>query len=143
MDFNKFLAKILGNDKLTFSESQVPYEIIEEILILAEQSYPNEFVALFEGEIDEEVLKIKKLVFLPGETSNQGATLNTLMLPPNMKIIGSVHSHPGPNNHPSTADLHFFSKMGLIHMIIAEPYNIEDIATYNSFGERIRCEVIK
>lgn len=142
MDFNNFLTKILGNDKLKFSESQIPYEIIEEIINLAKQSYPNEFVALFEGEIKEEILKIEKLIFLPGETSNQGATLNTLMLPPNMKILGSVHSHPGPINNPSNADLHFFSKMGLIHMIISEPYDITDIATFNSFGERIYCKVI-
>lgn len=142
MSFDNFLAKILGNDKLKFSESQIHYELIEEIRTLAKQSYPNEFVALFEGEIEDEVLKIEKLVFLPGETSNQGATLNTLMLPANMKIIGSVHSHPGPSNMPSTADLHFFSKMGLIHMIISEPYDITDIATYNSFGERIYCKVI-
>jgi proteasome lid subunit RPN8/RPN11 len=142
MDFNNFLAKLLGNDKLKFSESQIHYELIEEITVLANQSHPHEFVALFEGEIDNKVLKIEKLVFLPGETSNQGATLNTLMLPPNMKILGSVHSHPGPSNHPSTADLHFFSKMGLIHMIISEPYDITNIATYNSFGERIYCKVI-
>ena len=143
MDVNDFLSKVLGNDKLKFSESQIPYELIEEIQTLAQQSHPYEFAALFEGKIIDGTLYIEELVFLPGEKSEQGAVINTLMMPPSMKIMGSVHSHPGPSNKPSTADLHFFSKMGLIHMIISAPYDVTDIATYNSFGEKIRCKVIK
>ncbi len=143
MDFNKFLAKIFGNDKLKFSNSEISYDLICEIMAIAQKSHPHEFAALFEGKLKEDTLKIEKLVFVPGENSEQGATLNTLMVPTNMKIIGSVHSHPCPSNHPSNADIHFFSKIGIIHMIISEPYDISNIATYNSFGERIQCKVIK
>jgi len=56
--------------------------------------------------------------------------------------IGSVHSHPGYDGSPSDADLHFFSKNGLFHLIIAQPYTLDSISAYNSFGELIDFKVI-
>ncbi|HTX60712.1 MAG TPA: Mov34/MPN/PAD-1 family protein [Methanobacterium sp.] len=140
--FQRLMNYLLGTDKKIFQEVHIDQEVLDEILQIARNSYPNEFVAMLQGKVKEGVLHIDGLLFLPGETSDQGAVLNVFMMPLVDEGIGSVHSHPGHNASPSTADLHFFSKNGLFHMIIAQPYTVESINAYNSFGERVDFRVI-
>ena len=128
---------MFGLGKKTFTEVHVDHELIEEIMDIAKEAYPNEFVALLEGKIKEEILHITGLIFLPGETSNQGAVMKVFMMPLVDDAVGSVHSHPGYNANPSNADLYFFSKNGVFHLIISQPYDENSIVAYNSFGERI------
>jgi proteasome lid subunit RPN8/RPN11 len=117
-------------------------KIIDEIINIAREAHPNEFVALLEGKIEDRSLKIQGLVFLPGETSNQGAVMQTFMKPLSTGTVGSVHSHPGYNASPSNADLYFFSKNGLFHLIIAEPYDKHSIRAYSTMGAEIRYNTI-
>ena len=51
-----------------------------------------------------------------------------------VNAVGSVHSHPGPSNQPSNADLSFFGKNGYFHMIICRPYSQATIQAYDAFG---------
>jgi len=139
---DRFLSYILGTNKKMFEEVQIDREVVEEILQIARESYPNEFVAMLQGKVTDGVLHIDGLLFLPGETSNQGAVMNVFMMPLIDEGIGSVHSHPGYNGSPSSADLHFFSKNGLFHMIVAQPYTEDSISAYNSFGERAGFTII-
>ncbi|HEX7467943.1 MAG TPA: Mov34/MPN/PAD-1 family protein, partial [Methanobacterium sp.] len=81
-------------------------------------------------------------IFLPGETSNQGAVMKVFMMPLIDDTVGSVHSHPGYNASPSDADLYFFSKNGLFHLIIGQPYNESSIYAYDSFGEFLSYKII-
>ncbi|HOL68772.1 MAG TPA: Mov34/MPN/PAD-1 family protein [Methanothermobacter sp.] len=122
---------------------QVDSQVIDEIIETARNVHPREFAALLEGKVVDESLNVKGLIFLPGETSNEGAVMQTLMLPPFASTIGSVHSHPTPNNNPSREDLHFFSKNGLFHMIIAYPYREDTIASYDRYGNKITFEILK
>ncbi len=138
---NKLMGAILGNQDKKFQEILIDREVIQEIVQIARQAHPFEFVALLEGKIRNEVLKVDGLVFLPGETSNQGAVMKTFMMPMTTGTVGSVHSHPIPDATPSTADLHFFAKNGLFHLIIAEPYTEESITAYDTFGEIIDYRV--
>ncbi len=112
---------------------------LEFILGVSKRIYPNEFGALLRGnsEIIEEILLI------PGTTFGKDlATIRFDMKPIDYSIIGSVHSHPGRNFKPSRADIRFFGKIGFVHLIVRYPYSsIEDIAAYNSFGERIELRV--
>jgi len=131
------MSYLLGTNKKIFHEVHIDQEVVNEMLQIAQEAYPNEFVALLEGKIKEEILHITGLIFLPGETSNQGAVMKVFMMPLVDDAVGSVHSHPGYNANPSNADLYFFSKNGVFHLIISQPYDENSIVAYNSFGERI------
>lgn len=139
---DNIISHILGTDKKNFTEVQIDQEVIDEIMQIAKESYPLEFAALLQGKIEKEILHIGGLIFLPGETSSEGAVMEILMLPPMSSAIGSVHSHPGFSNSPSQADYMFFAKNGLFHMIIAEPYDLDNIASYDTFGEKIGFKII-
>lgn len=134
MKLNNLLGKLLGTSKYQFEEVHVESEVIDEIMNIAKEAYPNEFMALLEGKVEEKILKITGLVFLPVETSQEGAVMQVFMQPLSTNSVGSVHSHPGPSASPSDADLNFFASKGFFHMIIAEPYDRESIRAYDSFG---------
>jgi proteasome lid subunit RPN8/RPN11 len=139
---DKMLGSFLGNNERSFQEIQIDREVVDEIIQIARESHPLEFVAMLEGKAHKGVLKIDGLIFLPGETSNQGAVMKTFMMPLSTGAVGSVHSHPIPNASPSTADLYFFAKNGLFHMIIAEPYTEDSIRAYDTFGQEVGFQVI-
>ncbi len=140
--FQRLMSYLLGTDKKIFHEVCIDQEVLDEMLQIAQESYPNEFVAMLQGEVKEDVLHIHGLLFLPGETSDSGAVVNLFMMPLVDESIGSVHSHPGYDGSPSDADLHFFSKNGLFHLIIAEPYTEYSVYAYNSFGEKVDFQTI-
>jgi len=135
------IEKIFGLKKI--KRIKVDSRVVDEIIETARNVHPKEFAALLEGKIEDDSLHVKGLIFLPGETSNEGAVMQVLMLPPFTSAIGSVHSHPTPNNNPSREDLHFFSKNGLFHMIIAYPYREDTIASYDRYGNTIDFEILE
>lgn len=140
--FQKVMSRLLGTDKKIFHEVHIDQEVVDDMLAIAKEAYPNEFVAMLQGKVKNGILHIDGLIFLPGETSNQGAVMNLFMMPLVDESIGSVHSHPGYDASPSGADLHFFSKNGLFHLIISMPYDESSIVAYNSFGERVDFVVV-
>lgn len=142
MKLDRFIAKLFKNPKQEIDEIHVDIEVIDEIINIAKESYPNEFMALLEGKVNENILRITGLIFLPGETSNEGAVMQVFMQPLSTNSIGSVHSHPGYNANPSDADLQFFFKKGIFHMIIAEPYNRESIKAYDNYGNLIDFKIV-
>jgi len=142
MKLNNILGKLLGTSKFQFEEVHVDKEVIDEITNIAKEAHPNEFMALLEGKIEEKVLKVAGLIFLPIETSNEGAVMQVFMQPLTINSVGSVHSHPGPSASPSNADLDFFAAKGFFHMIIAEPYDRESIRAYDSYGNRVSYRTI-
>ncbi len=133
MDFNKTLAKLLGNDK-KIDEVQIDQKVIDEIIKIARNSDPKEYVALLAGKIDHNILKITGLIFLPYASSNTSAVMQIFMKPMTTDAVGSVHSHPGPSAQPSNADLQFFGKNGFFHMIICQPYTQSTICAYDAAG---------
>jgi proteasome lid subunit RPN8/RPN11 len=139
---NRIIGTFLGNIESGFQEIHIDHELLEEIIQIAKESHPHEFMAMLQGKVHKEVLKVENLIFLPGETSNEGAVMKTFMMPLATGAVGSVHSHPIPNNNPSTADLVFFAKNGLIHLIIAYPYTEVSIQAYNTFGEMVYYTVV-
>ncbi|MDI6723239.1 MAG: Mov34/MPN/PAD-1 family protein [Methanobacterium sp.] len=142
MKLKNILGKILGTDKLQFEKVHIEEEVIDEIINIAKESYPNEFVALLEGRVEDETLRISGLIFLPSDVSNEGAVMQVFMQPLTLNSLGSVHSHPGYSASPSSADLEFFASKGVFHMIIAEPYTRESIMAYDSWGNVVNFRVI-
>lgn len=132
-----FISKIFRNNDEEFHEVRIDREVLESIIYYSKKAYPNEFLALFDGEIKDKILYITSLIFVPGETCETGAVVHTDMVPINTKYWGSVHSHPGPSASPSDADLITFSKTGYFHMIVCLPYSFETFKAYDRHGESV------
>ena len=136
-----FLSKIFGNEETVFNEIRVDVEVLNSVIYYSTQAFPNEFLALFDGKIKDEVLYITSLVFLPGETCNTGAVFHSDMVPQSLKYWGTVHCHPGPSALPSDADLFTFSKHGVFHMIVCLPYSLETFKAYDKHGDPVNYTV--
>jgi proteasome lid subunit RPN8/RPN11 len=114
-------------------------DVVENIIELAMQAYPKEFIMLLKGSAKGKKLVIDSLIFQTYHASNE-STLVRFDLPLMSGSVGSVHSHPGASNRPSGADLRFFNKNGFVHLIIAYPYTRETIQAYDLYGNRIGFE---
>lgn len=141
MNLNNILTKILGNDK-KIDEVQIDQKVISEIIDIAREADPHEYVALLSGKIEDNILKVTGLIFLPYDATNTSATMQIFMKPMTTNVVGSIHSHPGPSNLPSDADLQFFSQNGYFHMIICQPYNEYTIGSYDNMGTPMPFKVV-
>ena len=133
MGFENLLSKALNNN-VTFDEVLIDEEVIESIIFYSKEALPNEFLAFFDGKIKNNKLILDSLLFLPNDSSSTGASFNQWLLPPNQKVWGTVHSHPGPSAQPSDADLITFRKHGLFHMILCLPYDVFTMKGYDTYG---------
>ena len=77
--------------------------------------------------------------FAFGAHSSSGFPRN--MLPGDLSYVGTVHSHPSGNAHPSVADLNNFFE--LISLIVRYPYEDEDIFAWNSDGNAVKLTIIE
>lgn len=136
-----FLSKIFHNENINYNEVRVDQEVLESVIYYSYESFPNEFLALFDGEIKDDILYITGLIFLPCETCSTGAVFHSDMVPPTLKYWGSVHCHPGPSAQPSGADLQTFSKHGVFHMIVCLPYSLETFRAYDKYGDPMEYTV--
>ncbi len=139
MGFEDLVSRM--NEKNQFKKVCVDEGVIDSVVFYSKKSYPNEFLAMFDGHVKDKVLYITGLLFLPGERSHTSATFNDWLIPPNQKKWGSVHSHPGNNANPSHADLMTFSKHGPFHIIVCEPYSLETMKAYDAYGNPTIFEV--
>ncbi len=109
------------------------------ILEASRDMYPNEFGAFLtaeEGVIDE-------LVMIPGTVmGRRHAIFQTWLLPPNMHVVGTVHSHPSGVYHPSEEDRHLFSNFSGIHIITGYPYTEETWAAWTNKGEQVPLKIV-
>jgi proteasome lid subunit RPN8/RPN11 len=117
----------------------IKQEIISLLLRMAEDSHPNEFVALLierDGFIDEVNL-------LPGTVVGaDSASLFYDMMPLDTHVAGSAHSHPRGAISPSDADLRFFSRTGRYHLIIGYPYRKTDWRCFTADGQNHELKVV-
>lgn len=136
-----FISKIFGGNENNFNEVRIDREVLDSVIYYSNEAFPNEFLALFDGKIIDEILYITGLIFLPGETSSTGAVFHSDMVPPTLKYWGSVHCHPSPSALPSEADLNTFSKHGMFHMIVCLPYSLETFKAYDKYGSPVSYTV--
>lgn len=112
---------------------------LELICVASRDQHPTEFSAVLRAEKGI----ITEIMPLPGTISgDQHAILNLHMLPVDMSVVGVVHSHPGPNNHWSDADLQLFAHFGHTHIIVAYPYTEQSWVAYDHHGNVLSLEVI-
>jgi len=115
-------------------------ELLEYLLQLARNAYPNEFA----GFLREKDGVFEEVLIAPNPHAGPGSVFfDTWMLPYDESIKGTVHSHPSPNPWPSEADLEFFSKFGGVHLIIAWPFTEDTVRAYSSDGKRLRLKVVE
>ena len=114
-------------------------EILLLLLRMAQDSHPNEFVALLrerDGFIDE-------VNMLPGTVVREdSASLFYDMMPLDTHVAGSAHSHPSGPISPSDADLMFFPRTGKYHLIVAYPYGNDDWRCFTADGTPFKLEVL-
>lgn len=114
-------------------------DILTLLLRMAQDSHPNEFVALLkerDGLIDE-------VNMLPGTVVREdSASLFYDMMPLDTHVAGSAHSHPSGPIRPSDADLTFFPRTGRYHLIIGYPYQKHNWRCFTADGKPHELEVI-
>jgi proteasome lid subunit RPN8/RPN11 len=141
--FRKLLDRLLTSEQLKFSRITIKKEVVEDIIGFARGAYPKEFVAALEGSTRNGTLTITGLLYQPFRASETSALPEAMIpMPMTSGSVGSVHSHPSGSNSPSRQDLHFFTKKGIIHLIIRKPFRPEDIACYNLKGEPCKFEIV-
>lgn len=111
---------------------------LEFILETAKGAYPREFIGLLRAEKGV----ITEILLFPGSSFNRNSSSYAEhMIPIDMSIIGSVHSHPS-EALPSRADLRVFSKWS-INIIAGYPYVPENLAAFDSNGKPVELEMVK
>ena len=106
---------------------------------VARANHPNEFV----GVLIEREGVIEELNLLPGTISGErSASLHFEMMPLDLHVAGSAHSHPSGAIRPSEADLNFFPGIGRYHFIIGYPYEKDDWRCFRTDGTPVAMEVV-
>jgi proteasome lid subunit RPN8/RPN11 len=136
---SKTFERLFDLDKQRFESITIEQDVVENIVILAKENSPKEFLAFLDGTIKNKKLVITSLLYQEYDASNSSAA--PIFRFPNNTFYGSVHSHPGFSNKPSTADKQFFRKIGIINIIICKPYDINSIKFYNHEGEEIQVKI--
>ncbi len=109
------------------------------VLEASRDIYPREFGAFLRAE--EGV--ITELVMIPGTVSGRRhAIFQTWMLPANVGVVGTVHSHPSGVYLPSDEDRMLFSNFGGVHIITGHPYTEATWAAFTSHGEPYELKVV-
>jgi proteasome lid subunit RPN8/RPN11 len=137
---NDWLKRFFELDKYEFDKIIIEKEVIDAIVELAQQTLPKEFIAFLEGKVKKSTLRIYRLNYQE-YIANPSYTVYKMDFPIASDIVGTAHSHPGPSNRPSKADLQSFSKKGLVHLIIRMPYSSQTIQAYDMKGNAISYEV--
>ncbi|WP_435360374.1 Mov34/MPN/PAD-1 family protein [Haloarchaeobius sp. DFWS5] len=116
-------------------------DTIEFALEAAEDTHPNEYMGMLRGtsadqlglDVDGQV--VTDVLVIPGTRSNPvSATVQTNMIPNDMRALGSIHSHPNGVLRPSDADLATFGS-GTAHIIMGAPYREGDWRAFDQYGD--------
>ena len=81
---------------------------------------------------------------LPGTTAGRRhANFQLYMLPVDLGVAGTVHSHPSGALHPSDADVRLFRHWGRRHLILGYPYGTGSWRAYDGNGEETTLAVVE
>ncbi len=129
---------------MIFGKKRVPVdaierEVMELLLEVSKESHPNEFA----GVLRAEGTRITEVMLVPGTVSGDRSALMQLhMLPIDFTVVGTVHSHPTGNPHPSDADRRLFGKFGYVNIITAHPYDMETWRAWDIAGRPYPLSVV-
>lgn len=117
-------------------------EVVEGLLAYAKSLHPEEAMLLLRGKVKKDSIIITELVIPPMfERGENFASFPIHMLPLDLSILGTAHSHPNGVLQPSEQDL--MSMYGRLMVIISYPYNDDrDIAVFDKDGNRALFEIM-
>ncbi len=114
-------------------------ETLEMILEASRESYPMEFGAILRAEGGV----VSEIMLVPGTVGGEShAIFHLHMLPIDFSVVGTVHSHPGPDARPSPQDLDFFQRLGYVHIITAYPYDERSWRAWGRNGDPYSLKVV-
>lgn len=122
-------------------------DVFEDIRQLANDAYPNEFIAFLNGKVVERegknVALVDGLSVIAYRASHISTSFNLYDIPTVHGMVGTVHSHPSSNTRWSRADLRLFGKFGWVHAIIGRPYKRENMVFYDKNGLPFPWKLLK
>jgi proteasome lid subunit RPN8/RPN11 len=113
-------------------------DALKFVLEVSASSHPKEFAGML-YETDQIITDVDVPIT---QSSNVNAVMDLFMLPVNIHIIGSVHSHPSGGIQPSDADIRMFMQNGDYHIIVGYPYEITNWACYDRIGNIRKLDVL-
>jgi proteasome lid subunit RPN8/RPN11 len=120
--------------------SSIDRNVLDSALACAASAYPNEFGGILRSDRPG---IITDLILLPGTTAGRRhANFQLYMLPVDLTVVGTVHSHPSGALHPSEADLTLFRRWGKRHLILGFPFQSRHWRAYDSRGEPVNLDVV-
>jgi tetratricopeptide (TPR) repeat protein len=114
--------------------------LMEEVMELAKEAFPNEFGALLIG-----MPHIHDLDFPPDTGRGHTSVTFNLYNRFSQRSVGGdgvVHSHPSGSANPSKADISMFGRFPGVNIIIGYPFKWDSWAAYDRFGNRVKVEVV-
>lgn len=112
---------------------------LDSALACARSALPNEFGGVLRADPPG---VISDLLLLPGTTAGRRhANFQLYMLPVDLGVAGTVHSHPSGALHPSEADLTLFRHWGRRHIILGAPYDAGCWRAYDGNGRETTLRV--
>ena len=117
--------------------------VIESVLDYSKVCHPKEGILLLRGKVSRDQILIDEVEIPPLSVHGHSFSNFPLhMLPIDLSVVGTAHSHPSGVLRPSIGDLNNY--YGRIMVIAALPYKSEhDMGMFDSKGDPIVYEVIE
>jgi proteasome lid subunit RPN8/RPN11 len=129
-----------GAPRLGATPTAISRRTLDSVLASGASSYPNEFGGVLRAEPPG---VIGEMLLVPGTTAGRRhANFRLYMLPADLSIVGTVHSHPSGALHPSEADLRLFRGWGLRHLIVGHPFTQGAWRAYDGNGRETHLAVV-
>ena len=129
-----------GGPRLGSPPTSITRRALDSALASAASAYPNEFGGVLRADPPGQ---ISELLLVPGTTAGHGhANFRLYMLPADLTVVGTVHSHPSGALHPSAADLRLFRNWGRRHLILGAPYEGGCWRAYDGNGAETHLDVV-
>jgi len=128
-----------GSARLGETPRTITRRALSSALASARSAYPNEFGGVLRADPPG---VISELLLLPGTTAGRRhANFQLYMLPADLTVVGTVHSHPSGALHPSDADVRLFRNWGRRHLILGAPFGPGSWRAYDGNGEEVHLDV--
>jgi proteasome lid subunit RPN8/RPN11 len=128
-----------GSGRLGSVPTRITRGCLDSALACARSAYPNEFGGVLRADPPG---VISELLLVPGTTAGRRhANFQLYMLPVDLGVAGTVHSHPSGALHPSEADVTLFRHWGRRHLILGHPFSPGSWRAYDGNGLEVAIEV--
>lgn len=134
-----------SNDKTSIQKTEreikLKKEVLDSILSFCQMKHPNEAILILRGKSKKGDVFIDGLIIPPfAFNAHSSSGFPHYMLPADISYVGTVHSHPSGNAHPSITDLNNFYE--LISLIVGYPYEDENIFAWDSNGNAVKLTIV-